>query len=77
MTSPDPAVGTVVDGRGFDLAATTFFLGRETMLATERPGRAQWRERLFAIMSRNAERAAAYFHIPSDRVVEMGSQVEL
>ena len=66
-----------VGGHGFDLAETTFFLGRETMIATERPGMAQWRERLFALMSRNAERAAAYFHIPSDRVVEMGTQVEL
>lgn len=61
----------------FELEETTFFLGRETMLATKRPGMAIWREKLFAWMSRNAERAASYFHIPSDRVIEIGTQVEL
>jgi len=66
-----------IDGEGFDLSKTTFFLGRETMLATKKPGMALWRERLFAGMSRNAKRAAAYFHIPSDRVVEIGTQIEL
>lgn len=61
----------------FELEETTFFLGRETMLATKRPGMAIWREKLFAWMSRNAERAASHFHIPSDRVIEIGTQVEL
>jgi len=65
------------DGMGFDLSETTFFLGRETMLATKEPGMAIWREKLFVRMSRNAQRAAAYFHIPSDRVVEIGTQIEL
>ncbi|MFB6099126.1 MAG: potassium transporter Kup [Salinibacter sp.] len=66
-----------IEGEGFDLDDTTFFLGRETLLATEKPGMALWRERLFAWMSQNAQRAAEYFHIPSDRVVEIGTQVEL
>ena len=61
----------------FKLEETTFFLGRETMLATQKPGMAIWREKLFAWMSRNAERAASYFHIPSDRVIEIGTQIEL
>ncbi|GAA5520227.1 potassium transporter Kup [Aliifodinibius salicampi] len=61
----------------FKLEETTFFLGRETMLATQKPGMAMWREKLFAWMSRNAERAASYFHIPSDRVIEIGTQIEL
>ncbi|MGD8747300.1 MAG: potassium transporter Kup [Balneolaceae bacterium] len=65
------------DGEGFDLEETTFFLGRETILATKRPGMALWREQLFAWMSRNARRAASYFRIPSDRVIEIGTQVEL
>ncbi len=65
------------NGNGFDIEETTFFLGRETMLATEKPGMAIWREKLFAWMSRNAQRAASYFHIPSDRVVEVGTQIEL
>jgi len=66
-----------IDGRGFDLQETTFFLGRETILATKKPGMALWREKLFAWMSRNAERAASYFRIPSDRVIEIGTQIEL
>jgi KUP system potassium uptake protein len=60
-----------------ELAEMTFFLGRETILATKRPGMAIWREKLFSFMSKNAERATAYFDIPPDQVVEMGLQVEL
>ena len=65
------------EGKGFELENTTFFLGRETMLATKEPGMAIWREKLFARMSRNAQRAASYFKIPSERVVEIGTQIEL
>lgn len=59
------------------LEDVTFFLGRETLIATSRPGMALWREKLFAFMSRNAERATAYFDIPAHQVVEVGIQVEL
>ena len=59
------------------LAATTFFLGRETLIATDRPGMALWREKLFSFMSRNALRATAFFHLPPDQVFEVGAQVEL
>src|SRR3989454_6472942 len=59
------------------IAGTTFFLGRETLVASERPGMAQWRESLFAFMSRNALRATAFFKIPADQVFEVGAQVEL
>jgi KUP system potassium uptake protein len=56
----------------------TFFLSRETIIATRhRPGMAIWREKLFAFMARNAGRAATFFHIPSNRVVELGMQVEM
>ena len=57
--------------------AATFFLGRETLVATERPGMARWRERLFAFMSRNALRATAFYRIPANQVFEVGAQVEL
>jgi KUP system potassium uptake protein len=56
---------------------TSYFLGREHLLATPRPGMAIWRERLFAVMSRNAVEATAYFHLPPNRVVELGAQIEL
>jgi KUP system potassium uptake protein len=52
---------------------TTYFLGRETIIATARPGMAPWRERLFALMSRNATTATAYFGIP-ERVVGLGER---
>jgi KUP system potassium uptake protein len=55
----------------------TFFLGRETLLATNRPGMALWRERLFARMSRNARRATKFFKLPPERVVELGTEIEL
>jgi KUP system potassium uptake protein len=59
------------------IAGTTFFLGRETLVASDRPGMARWREQLFAFMSRNALRATAFFKIPPDQVFEVGAQVEL
>lgn len=64
-------------GVSFDPDHTTYFLGRETLLATERPGMAIWRERLFAWMTRNAQGAALFFRLPPNRVVELGAQIEL
>ena len=55
----------------------TFFLGRENVIATDRPGMAIWREHIFSYMQRNAQRATAYFNIPADQVVELGIQIEL
>ncbi|MCZ6876146.1 MAG: potassium transporter Kup [bacterium] len=68
---------TQIDGQGFDLSTTSFFLGKEQLLATKRPGMALWRERLFSRTSRNALGATAFFHVPSERVVEFGTQIEL
>ena len=60
-----------------DLETTTFFVGIETLLPTKRPGMALWRERFFALMSKNAVRATSFYRIPPQRVVEIGMQVEL
>ena len=68
---------TRTEGIDIDIEATTFVMGRETLVATARPGMALWREVLFAFMSRNARRAASFFRIPSERVLEIGSQIEL
>jgi KUP system potassium uptake protein len=78
----DPDIGDILDAcreRKLDITidATTFFLGRETLIATDRPGMAKWRERLFAFMSRNALRATAFYRIPANQVFEVGAQVEL
>jgi KUP system potassium uptake protein len=64
-------------GLKIDPMTTTVFLGRETLLATTRPGMAIWREKLFAMMARNAARATAYYRIPASQVIEIGTQVEL
>ena len=56
---------------------TSFFLARQTLLVSSRPGMAVWRERLFAWMLRNAESAMEFFKLPTNRVVELGSQVEI
>jgi len=57
---------------------TSFFLGRETLVITEkRTGMARWRKLLFAYLSRNARPANAFFQIPPNRVVEFGAQIEL
>jgi len=56
---------------------TTFFFGRETLIATDRVGMAKWRESLFIFMSRNAQTAMEFFRIPPNKVVELGIQVEL
>lgn len=55
----------------------TYFLGREHIMASDREGMAQWRERLFAFMSRNAQPATRFFQLPRDRVIEIGSIIEL
>ncbi|MBI4887259.1 MAG: potassium transporter Kup [Acidobacteria bacterium] len=64
-------------GVEMDPADLTYFLGRETILVTEREGMALWRERLFVLMARNAIRATAFFRLPPERVVELGVQVEM
>jgi KUP system potassium uptake protein len=56
---------------------TSYFLGRETLVITSKPGMARWRKILFGFMSRNARPANAFFHIPANRVVELGAQIEL
>ncbi|MDQ1592237.1 MAG: system potassium uptake protein [Pyrinomonadaceae bacterium] len=61
----------------FDPLETTYFLGRETVIAGKHPGMMIWREKLFAVMSRNASSATAYFCLPPNRVVELGAQVEI
>jgi len=64
-------------GTQFKMMDTSFFLARQTLLPSERPGMAIWREKLFAWMLRNAESAMEFFRLPTNRVVELGSQVEI
>ncbi|MCL1600024.1 MAG: potassium transporter Kup [Actinomycetia bacterium] len=61
----------------FDPSDTFWVLGRETVLATKRPGMMIWREKLFALMARNASLPSRYFHLPPDRSIEIGIHVEI
>ena len=64
-------------GLNFREMETTFFLSRETIIASERRGLARWRKHLFSLMARNAQPATAYFRLPANRVVELGMQIEI
>ena len=80
--SEDPDVPRLLEecGRGgfeFRMMETSFFLSHESLIATGAPGMAKWRERLFVSMSKNATKASDFFGIPTNRVVELGTQVEI
>lgn len=64
-------------GGEFDMMQTSFFLSRQTLLPSEKPGMPIWREKIFAWMLRNAATAMEFFRLPTNRVVELGSQVEI
>ena len=61
----------------FDMMETSFFVNRETLIATPKGGMALWREHLFVLMTHLATKASDYFRIPTNRVVELGTQVEI
>ena len=64
-------------GLEFNMMETSFFLNRETLIPTRFPGMAIWREHLFAWMSRSAQSPMEFFKIPPNRVIELGTQVEI
>ncbi len=79
MEEPDvPAVLTACAPKlQFDMMDTSFFISRDTIIPTAMPGMALWREKLFTAMARNAAGATDFFHIPANRVIELGSQVQI
>jgi KUP system potassium uptake protein len=66
-----------VGGEPVELARTSFYLGRETILPSGSGRMAKWRKRLFGLMSRNADPATLFFGLPPNRVIELGTQVAL
>jgi KUP system potassium uptake protein len=64
-------------GLSVSMDDATFFVGRETLVASRAPGMAIWREKLFIFMARNAQGATSFFRIPSNKVIEVGLQVDL
>jgi KUP system potassium uptake protein len=80
MQAPDvPAALELCRHKGLtvDLKQVSFFVSRETILPSLQPGISLWREKLFAVMSRNAQSATDFFKIPTENVVELGTQVEI
>ncbi|TPB55674.1 potassium transporter Kup [Burkholderia pseudomallei] len=64
-------------GMTFELMDTSFFLARETVVPTHLPGMSIWRERVFAWMHQNAAKPTDFFAIPANRVVELGTKIEI
>ncbi|MGB7372877.1 potassium transporter Kup [Pontixanthobacter sp.] len=64
-------------GGEFDMMQTSFFLSRQTLLPSDKPGMPIWREKIFAWMLRNSATAMEFFRLPTNRVVELGSQVRI
>ncbi len=77
ISIPDALAGTVGSPGGIDPERVTYFLGRETIVATDKPGMALWRERLFGLLLRNATDAASFFDLPPDRTTTVGQTVAI
>ena len=77
---PDvPEALKLLEARGVQLdeMETSYFLSRDIVIPTVGAGMALWREKLFASMHRNAAAAADFLHLPTNRIVELGSKVEI
>jgi KUP system potassium uptake protein len=64
-------------GLEFEMMETSFFISRQTVIPTAGAGMSSWREALFATIYRNARDAADYYRVPANRVIELGTQVEI
>ena len=72
------ALSQLADGQlSFDMNDLTYFLGRETIIAAPLPNMALWREKLFVMQSRTAASAARFFYLPAERVLEVGTTIEI
>ncbi len=80
METPDiPAALELCATHGltFDMMSTSFFISRALIVSSPNPGMARWREQLFIALSRNAMNVADFFKIPANRVIEMGTRIEI
>jgi KUP system potassium uptake protein len=75
---PHALAGITTCGEPFNMMSTSFFLGRQKLIAAKKNrGMALWREKLFAWMLKNSESAMEFFKLPTNRVVELGSQLQI
>ena len=74
-----PALLALAESHGLRArpAETSFYLGRETLLADGPARLARWRKLLFILMARNAQSATAFFNLPPNRVLELGAQIQV
>jgi KUP system potassium uptake protein len=80
MDTPDVPAALELCGKlglPFDMMTTSFFTSRALIVSAPNPGMMKWRERLFIVLSRNAMNAADFFRIPTNRVIEMGTRIEI
>ena len=66
-----------IPGLEFDPSQVSFFVGRTNVKSSSRPGMARWRERLYSTLARVATRPTEFFRIPPDRVIELGTELEI
>lgn len=74
---PDALEACATLGLTFDMMSTSFFISRALLVTSSKPGMVKWRERLFLALSKNAMNAADFFKIPANRVIEMGTRIEI
>jgi len=74
---PELLAAAPIEGRAFNLNATTFFLGREVIAPRKSKRMPLWRQWVFALMSRNAQSVNLFYRIPTNRVVELGMQIDI
>jgi len=75
---PRDLAGIKTCGEPFNMMSTSFFLGRQKLIASRKsPGMALWREKLFAWMLKSSESAMEFFKLPTNRVIELGSQLQI
>lgn len=74
---PEVLRGAESQGLAIDPRRATFFVGKERIAISEKPGTSRWRQRLFVFFSKHSENAADFFQLPSDRVYEVSQVVEI
>ena len=77
METPNPKALAIARKHGwtFDIMSTSFFLSRRSVRPDARSGMPVWQDKLFIFLAQNADDASSYFQLPTDRVVEIGTQV--
>ena len=74
---PETLLSCEIPGLKFEMMETTFFSSRESLVAAEHAGMPLWRDKIFAFMARNSTPASDFFRIPGNRLVELGTRVEI